>query len=76
LLDDAVRLVDRAREAGVEVAFKRWPVVPHGWQLLQRIVPEAAESVAEAAEFLQHHMRRAVRPEADGLRGQALADVG
>jgi acetyl esterase/lipase len=76
LLDDAIRLVDRAREAGAEVAFKRWPVVPHGWQLLQRIVPEAAESVAEAAEFLQHHIRRAVRPGPDGLREQALAEVG
>ncbi|WP_210261277.1 alpha/beta hydrolase [Enterovirga aerilata] len=53
LLDDALRLAERARDAGVEVTLKRWPVVPHGWQLLQRIVPEAAQSVAEAAEFLR-----------------------
>jgi acetyl esterase/lipase len=57
LLDDAVRLVERARIAGVDVTLKRWPVVSHGWQLLQRIVPEAAQSVAEAAEFLHSRIR-------------------
>ncbi|MGA0597476.1 alpha/beta hydrolase [Enterovirga sp. CN4-39] len=63
LLDDAARLVERAAAAGDEVAFERWPVVPHGWQLLQGIVPEAARSVAEAAAFLHARIRnRAAAP--------------
>jgi acetyl esterase/lipase len=48
----------------VEVSCKRWPVVSHGWQLLQRVVPEAAQSVAEAAAFL--HTRIATEPRTEG----------
>jgi acetyl esterase/lipase len=59
LLDDAVGFAERARAAGGDVTLKRWPVVPHGWQLLQRVIPEAAQSVAEAAEFLHGCIGRA-----------------
>jgi acetyl esterase/lipase len=59
LLDDAVGFAGRARDALVDVTLKRWPVVPHGWQLLQRVIPEAAQSVAEAAEFLHDRIGRA-----------------
>jgi acetyl esterase/lipase len=51
LLDDSRRLVDRARAAGVEVEIKIWPVVPHDWQLVPAM-PEAKQSMREAAEFL------------------------
>ena len=53
LLNDSTRLASRARAAGVDCRLKIWPVVPHAWQLAQRIMPEARESVAEAAEFLR-----------------------
>lgn len=76
LLDDAVRLVARARDARTEVALKRWPVVPHGWQLLQRIVPEAAQSVAEAAEFLHAHIAASAPAEANAEPRRALAEAG
>jgi monoterpene epsilon-lactone hydrolase len=53
LRDDAVRLADRAREAGVEAQLRIWPTVPHGWQLSDGLMPEARESLALAAEFLR-----------------------
>jgi acetyl esterase/lipase len=58
LLDDSRRLAQRARAAGVEVAIKEWPRVPHVWQLFHRYVPEGRASLREAAEFLIAHARR------------------
>jgi acetyl esterase/lipase len=52
LLDDSVRLADRARAAGVRVELRLWPVVPHVWQLVP-FVPEAGESMRLAAAFLK-----------------------
>jgi acetyl esterase/lipase len=52
LLDDSVRLAENARQDGVAVQLKRWPVVPHGWQLLVSNLPEARQSLNEAADFL------------------------
>jgi acetyl esterase/lipase len=52
LRDDSTRLAERARAAGVPVVLRIWPAVPHVWQLLQTTVPEARESLAEAAGFL------------------------
>jgi acetyl esterase/lipase len=76
LLDDSARLVERARAAGLDVTFKRWPAVSHGWQLLQRIVPEAAQSVAEAAGFLQSRIVPGARPAARARPEGVLAKVG
>lgn len=52
LRDDALRLADKARASGVQVALKVWPVVHHGWQLVWRL-PEARESLALACQFLK-----------------------
>ncbi len=51
LLDDSTRLAERTRAAGGTVTLRTWPVVPHVWQLF-RFVPEARESLDEAAAFL------------------------
>jgi len=51
LLDDSTRLAERASVAGVRVELKIWPVVPHTWQLAPQI-PEARQSLREAADFL------------------------
>jgi acetyl esterase/lipase len=51
LLDDSLRLVERARAAGVACGARAWPVVPHVWQLFS-FLPEAAESLDLAADFL------------------------
>jgi len=52
LLDDSRRLAERARVAGVVVDLKVWPVVPHTWQLVFPAMPEARQSMREAAAFL------------------------
>jgi acetyl esterase/lipase len=52
MLDDSVRLAEHARRDGVKVQLKIWPVVPHAWQMLAPRLPEARESLREAAEFL------------------------
>ena len=55
LRDDATRLAERARAAGVPVELKIWPVVPHAWQLAPHLIPEGRASLREAAEFLRAH---------------------
>ena len=52
LRDDSTRLAERAREAGVRVELKVWPVVPHVWQLAPNMIPEARQSLRESAAFL------------------------
>jgi len=52
MLDDSVRLAEHARQDGVKVQLKIWPVVPHGFQLMAASLPEARRSLKEAADFL------------------------
>lgn len=52
MLDDSTRLAEHAREDGVKVRIKVWPVVQHAWQIMASRLPEARESLREAAEFL------------------------
>jgi epsilon-lactone hydrolase len=58
LLDDSTRLAERAGAAGVRVELKIWPVVPHAWQLVPHRMPEARESLREAAAFLRGLVRK------------------
>ncbi|HEX3351000.1 MAG TPA: alpha/beta hydrolase [Acetobacteraceae bacterium] len=55
LRDDTLRFAARAREAGVDVTLKVWPVVPHAWQLMGALLPEGRRSVTEAARFISDH---------------------
>jgi len=55
LRDDSTRLAEKARAAGVSVELKIWPVVPHAWQLAPYLIPEARQSLREAAAFLHKH---------------------
>jgi epsilon-lactone hydrolase len=59
LLDDSRRLAERIRAAGPEVVLSIWPVVPHVWQIFQRILPEGRESLAQMADFLLKRVRKA-----------------
>ena len=52
LRDDATRVTKKARDAGVSVEERVWPVVPHVWQMAL-FVPEAKKSLSRAAEFLK-----------------------
>jgi monoterpene epsilon-lactone hydrolase len=57
LFDDAARVVEKARRAGVDAHLDAWDGVPHGWQLLTATVPEARESLDTAADFLRSSIR-------------------
>lgn len=52
LLDDALRLVERARAAGVEVESEVWPEAFHVFHMLVGMIPEADEAVAQAAAWM------------------------
>ena len=52
LLDDARRLAERARAAGVVVDLRVHPDVPHAWPFLNAILPEGRQALDEAAAFL------------------------
>jgi len=52
LRDDAVRVAERARAAGVPVQLRLWPRVPHVWQFMSAVLPEAQQSVSEAVQFM------------------------
>lgn len=56
LRDDAVRLAERAQAAGVAVQFRLWHALPHVWQMTWRLIPEARESLDEAAAFLRQRV--------------------
>jgi epsilon-lactone hydrolase len=52
LLDDARRVADNARAAGVPVEFDVWPKMPHVWQIFAPFIPEARKALDLAAGFV------------------------
>ncbi len=55
LLDDATRLADRARLAGVAVELQVWPEMVHEWQQFADIVPESKRAIADIGAFVRRH---------------------
>ena len=51
LLDDAVRLADRAREAGVDVTLEVWDEMFHVFQMVP-FLPETKRAVEQIAQFV------------------------
>ncbi|AHG45012.1 esterase [Rhizobium leguminosarum bv. trifolii CB782] len=51
LLDDTLRLADKARQAGVDVTTEVWPGMPHQWQLFPSLLDDADRSSQKIAEF-------------------------
>lgn len=56
LLDDAVRVAERARAAGVEVELRVWPDMFHVWHAFADILPEGQQAVEEMAAFFEKHL--------------------
>ena len=55
LLDDSLRLADRAREAGVEVTLEVWDDMPHVWQAFASFLPEGREALESCGQFIRNH---------------------
>ncbi|HEY1999509.1 alpha/beta hydrolase [Paraburkholderia sp.] len=53
LLDDARRVADHARAAGVTVDLQVWPKMPHVWQIFAPFIPEARRALDSAAGFIR-----------------------
>ncbi|MEY2433340.1 MAG: epsilon-lactone hydrolase [Acidimicrobiaceae bacterium] len=53
LLDDAVRVADRAKAAGVDVTLEVWDEMPHVFQAFVGLLPEADQAVARIGEWIR-----------------------
>ncbi len=53
LLDDSVRLTDRARAAGVQVELERWEEMIHVWPLFAPMLPEGQQAIDRIGEFVR-----------------------
>jgi acetyl esterase/lipase len=62
LLDDSRRVHEAIVQAGGTTHLKVFDDVSHGWQVLKGIVPEAAQSLSDAAAFIDEAMTRAAAP--------------
>jgi monoterpene epsilon-lactone hydrolase len=53
LLDDASRLAERARTAGVDVTYEPWPDMIHVWHWFGSFLPEARQAIDQIGEFIR-----------------------
>ena len=53
LRDDSARLAARAVEAGIDARVALWADAPHCWQLAAALMPQALQSIEQAAAFLR-----------------------
>jgi acetyl esterase/lipase len=55
LLDDTLRIADKAHKAGVDVTTQVWPGMPHQWQLFPSLLDDADKAGQKIAEFAIAH---------------------
>ena len=53
LYDDATRLAERARDAGVEASFESWDEMIHVWHLFAPLLDEAQQAIERVGEFIR-----------------------
>ena len=53
LLDDATRLAERAKKAGVEVTLESWDDMIHVWHLFAPLLPEGQRAVERVGEYVR-----------------------
>ena len=53
LLDDAIRLAERAKSAGVKVVLEPWDDMIHVWQLFASMLPEGQQAIDRIGEFIR-----------------------
>jgi epsilon-lactone hydrolase len=56
LLDDSIRLAERASAAGVNITLDVWPDLIHVWQSFAPILPEARDAIERIGEFVRKHL--------------------
>jgi acetyl esterase/lipase len=59
LLDDALGIADRARQAGVDVTLETWQQMIHVWHVFP-FLPEAERALVSIAAFIRRRTGREV----------------
>jgi acetyl esterase/lipase len=57
LLDDAIRMADRAGKDGVDVTLNTAEDMCHVWHVFTSMLPEAIEAIGELARFIRKHLK-------------------
>jgi len=57
LLDDAVRLAERAKSYGVEVMLEKWEDMIHLWHSFAPILPEGQQAIDKIGIFVEQHIK-------------------
>jgi len=57
LYDDAIRIAERAKAAGVDVTVDIWEDMVHGFQLFFNFTPEAKAAVEKITEFISRFFK-------------------
>jgi epsilon-lactone hydrolase len=55
LLDDASRLAERAKKAGVDVSYEPWENMVHVWHLFAPMLDEGKQAIERIGAFVQKH---------------------
>jgi monoterpene epsilon-lactone hydrolase len=55
LFDDAMRLADHARAAGVDIILEPWDDMIHMWHLFAAILSEGQRAIDRIGEFIRQH---------------------
>jgi monoterpene epsilon-lactone hydrolase len=55
LLDDATRLAERAKAAGVNVTLEAWEDMIHVWHLFAAMLPEGQQAIDRIGEYIRQH---------------------
>jgi acetyl esterase/lipase len=56
LLDDSIRLAERARAAGVDVTLDPWEDMIHVWHFFAEMLPEGQEAIDRIGEFTRKRL--------------------
>ena len=57
LFDDATRLAERAKAAGVEVTLEPWEGMVHIWHYFASMLPEGQEAIEHVGKFVRQHLK-------------------
>ncbi len=55
LLDDATRVTERAKAAGVKVEMEAWPEMFHVWHVFAKILPEGQQAIDRIGSYVLAH---------------------
>ena len=59
LLSDSTRLVERAKQAGVNATIDEWKKMQHVWQFAASFIPEGRRAIDRIGEFIDKNCGRA-----------------